>query len=106
MLIDDLACMLLDVPDAGARRVELAELIKRRERSKHIPIIFVISASKRGQERLQGYSEGAVDDIFKPVDAKIPARRSRSSRGWGRRRISSDTGEQLTPGALRARTRE
>ena len=50
---------------------ELAELIKRRERSQHIPIIFVTALSKEERHVYRGYSAGAVDYIFKPIDATI-----------------------------------
>jgi PAS domain S-box-containing protein len=71
LLLHDFACMLLDVQMPELDGFELAELIKRRERSQHIPIIFVTALSKDDQHVYKGYSAGAVDYIFKPVDATI-----------------------------------
>jgi PAS domain S-box-containing protein len=71
LLLDDFACILLDVQMPELDGFELAELIKQRERSQHIPIIFVTALSKEQQHVYRGYSAGAVDYIFKPIDADI-----------------------------------
>jgi PAS domain S-box-containing protein len=71
LLVDDFACLLLDVQMPELDGFELAELIKARERSQHIPIIFVTALSKEEQHVYRGYSAGAVDYIFKPVDPTI-----------------------------------
>ena len=71
LLLDDFACILLDVQMPELDGFELAELIKGRERSRHIPIIFVTALSKEERHVYRGYSAGAVDYIFKPIDATI-----------------------------------
>jgi PAS domain S-box-containing protein len=71
LLLDDFACILLDVQMPELDGFELAELIKGRERSQHIPIIFVTALSKEERHVYRGYSAGAVDYIFKPIDATI-----------------------------------
>ena len=71
LLLDDFACILLDVQMPDLDGFELAELIKGRERSQHIPIIFVTALSKEQRHVYRGYSTGAVDYIFKPIDAGI-----------------------------------
>src|SRR5581483_7177741 len=71
LLLDDFACILLDVQMPDLDGFELAELIKRRERSQHIPIIFVTALSKEQRHVYRGYSAGAVDYIFKPIDPDI-----------------------------------
>jgi len=71
LLLDDFACILLDVQMPELDGFELAELIKRRERSQHIPIIFVTALSMEERHVYRGYSAGAVDYIFKPIDATI-----------------------------------
>src|SRR3989440_1867296 len=48
-----------------------AALIKRRERTKHIPIIFVTAISKDDEHVFRGYSSGAVDYIFKPFSPEV-----------------------------------
>ena len=71
LLLDDFACILLDVQMPELDGFELAELIKGRERSQHIPIIFVTALSKEEKHVYRGYSAGAVDYIFKPIDPDI-----------------------------------
>jgi PAS domain S-box-containing protein len=71
LLLDDFACILLDVQMPELDGFELAGLIKRRERSQHIPIIFVTALSMEERHVYRGYSAGAVDYIFKPIDATI-----------------------------------
>jgi len=71
VLLGDFACILLDVQMPGIDGFELAELIKQRERSAHIPIVFVTALSTEDAHVFRGYSAGAVDYIFKPVDPNI-----------------------------------
>ena len=71
LLLGDFACILLDVQMPDLDGFELATLIKERRRSRHIPIIFVTALSKEEQHVYRGYSAGAVDYIFKPVDPDI-----------------------------------
>lgn len=47
---------------------ETATLIRRRERSKNTPIIFLTAISKEEAHMLRGYDVGAVDYLFKPFD--------------------------------------
>jgi len=71
LLLGDFACILLDVQMPEIDGFELASLIKQRKRSEHIPIIFVTALSKEDAHVYRGYSAGAVDYIFKPIDAGI-----------------------------------
>ncbi len=71
VLLEDFACILLDVKMPELDGFELAALIKQRERSEHIPIIFVTALSKDEQQIYRGYSAGAVDYIFKPIDPDV-----------------------------------
>ena len=48
-----------------------AELIRRRDRSRHIPIIFVSAIDKDDEHIARAYAMGAVDYVFKPVDPII-----------------------------------
>jgi DNA-binding response OmpR family regulator len=47
---------------------ETARHIKRRERTRHIPIIFLTAADRDSQLALRGYAVGAVDYLSKPFD--------------------------------------
>jgi PAS domain S-box-containing protein len=71
LLVADFACILLDVQMPDLDGFELAELIKQRKRSAHIPILFVTAISTEEQHVFRGYSAGAVDYIFKPIDPDI-----------------------------------
>ena len=71
LLDNEAAVVLLDVYMPGIDGLQTAELIRRREKSRDIPIIF-LTANTTGQSHLsRGYSLGAVDYIVKPVDAAI-----------------------------------
>jgi PAS domain S-box-containing protein len=67
LLLRDFAVILLDVQMPGLDGFETAELIKRRERTRHIPIVFVTAISTQEEHVYRGYSSGAVDYIFKPI---------------------------------------
>ncbi|USG66653.1 response regulator [Brevibacillus ruminantium] len=66
MLNDEFACVLLDVQMPGMNGFETAKLIKQREKSRHIPILFITAISKATEHVVQGYEAGAIDYIFKP----------------------------------------
>ncbi|HEX7582226.1 MAG TPA: ATP-binding protein [Gaiellaceae bacterium] len=71
ILLGEFACILLDVQMPELDGFELATLIKQRKRSQHIPIIFVTALSKEEKHVYRGYSAGAVDYIFKPIDPGV-----------------------------------
>jgi len=68
LLTDDFAVILLDVQMPGMDGFETAAHIKERERSRHIPIIFLTAISRELHQQLRGYEVGAVDYIAKPFD--------------------------------------
>jgi CheY-like chemotaxis protein len=47
---------------------ETAAHIKQRERTRHVPIIFLTAADRDAQLALRGYAAGAVDYLTKPFD--------------------------------------
>jgi PAS domain S-box-containing protein len=71
LLNDDFALILMDVQMPNLDGFETASLIKMRDRSKNIPIIFVTALSKDEPFIYKGYSAGAVDYIFKPFSPQI-----------------------------------
>lgn len=71
LLNNEAAVILLDVYMPGMDGLETAALIRGRERSRDIPIIFVTADSAGASHLLKGYSLGAVDFILKPVDPEI-----------------------------------
>jgi signal transduction histidine kinase/response regulator RpfG family c-di-GMP phosphodiesterase len=67
----DVAVILLDVFMPGIDGLETAELIRGREKSRDIPIIFLTADSSGNRNIARGYSLGAVDYILKPIDPDI-----------------------------------
>lgn len=67
----DYTLILMDVEMPGMSGLETAEMIYQREKLKHIPIIF-ITAHSYGEEKIfKGYKTGAVDYIYKPIQADL-----------------------------------
>lgn len=71
LLEQDFACILLDVQMPGMNGFETARVIKSRERTKYIPIIFLTAISKEQEYVFRGYAVGAVDYLFKPFNPDI-----------------------------------
>ena len=71
ILLHDFACVLLDVEMPEMDGYETARVIKQRRRSQHVPIVFVTALPEDDERVFEGYSVGAVDYIFKPVDPDI-----------------------------------
>ncbi|MFH2053243.1 MAG: hybrid sensor histidine kinase/response regulator [bacterium] len=68
MLEQDLALVLLDVQMPEMDGYEVATWMRRHERTRHLPIIFVTAINKEPRHIATGYEAGAVDYLFKPVD--------------------------------------
>ena len=71
LLIDDFAVILLDAQMPEMDGFETASHIKQRERTRHVPIIFLTAADRDAQLALRGYAAGAVDYLTKPFDPWI-----------------------------------
>jgi len=71
VLETEFAVILLDVQMPGMNGFEVAEIIKSRERSRTIPIIFLSAISKEDAYVFKGYSMGAVDYVFKPFNPDV-----------------------------------
>src|ERR1044071_808323 len=72
MLLDhDFAVILMDVHMPDMDGFGTASLIRQREKSQNIPIIFLTAMNKSEGQVFRGYSLGAVDYIFKPFDPEI-----------------------------------
>ena len=68
LLTDDYAVILLDAHMPGMDGFQTAEHIKQRERTRHIPIIFLTAVDYDSHLAFRGYQAGAVDYITKPFD--------------------------------------
>jgi hypothetical protein len=73
LLNQDFAVILLDVQMPGMDGFETATLIRNRPRSQHTPIIFLTAFSTSDTLMFKGYSLGAVDYLFKPIEPQILA---------------------------------
>ncbi len=71
MLRTDFALAILDVQMPEMDGYELAQLIRSREQTKHLPIIFVSAVFSDDFHIFKGYDSGAVDFIAKPFEPKI-----------------------------------
>ncbi len=67
----DFALVLLDVQMPVMDGFETAELLRSRQKTRHIPIIFVTAISKEARHVFRGYESGAVDYLFKPIDPQV-----------------------------------
>jgi signal transduction histidine kinase len=67
----DVGLAILDVEMPGMSGIELAELMRGTERTKHVPIIFVTAGDQRGTGLFDGYDAGAVAFLQKPVEPRI-----------------------------------
>jgi signal transduction histidine kinase/DNA-binding response OmpR family regulator len=69
LLDEDAAVILLDVHMPSISGLETAALIRGRERTRSVPIIFLTAYDSAGDSHIsQGYSLGAVDYIIKPIE--------------------------------------
>jgi CheY-like chemotaxis protein len=68
LLVEDFALILLDAQMPSMDGFETAGHIKRRERTRHVPIIFLTAADRDSHLALRGYAVGAVDYLTKPFD--------------------------------------
>ncbi|GGJ26328.1 response regulator [Paenibacillus hunanensis] len=71
LLKDEFAVIVLDVQMPGMDGIETAKLIKAREKTKEIPIIFISANSKEAEHLFAGYSAGAIDYMVKPFIPQI-----------------------------------
>jgi len=71
LLNRDFAVILLDAQMPVMDGFETATLIREREKTQHIPIIFMTAINRTEQHIFKGYAVGAVDYLFKPLVPEI-----------------------------------
>jgi signal transduction histidine kinase len=71
LLKQDFALILLDVQMPTMSGFETARLIRARDRSRHVPIIFITAYDRDDAEVLEAYRLGAVDFLLKPIQPEI-----------------------------------
>ncbi len=67
----DFAAILMDVRMPGLDGFATARMIRERERSRHVPIIFLTAAQEDLAQMFRSYRAGAVDYIVKPVIPEV-----------------------------------
>ncbi|MCW2902869.1 MAG: response regulator receiver protein [Streptosporangiaceae bacterium] len=68
LLTDEYAVILLDVVMPSMDGFETARDIKRRKKTRDVPIIFLTAVDSDPDYAFRGYASGAVDFIAKPFD--------------------------------------
>lgn len=71
LLKDEFALILLDTQMPGMDGFETAARIKRRTRTKDVPIIFLTAVDTDRNSSYRGYAAGGADYISKPFDPWI-----------------------------------
>jgi signal transduction histidine kinase len=71
VLEQDFAVILLDVRMPDMDGIATAKLIRKRERSRDTPIIFLTGANEDPVSRARGYEVGAVDYLIKPLVPEV-----------------------------------
>ncbi|MEX2217290.1 MAG: response regulator, partial [Phycisphaerales bacterium] len=71
LLQRDVAAIVLDIRMPGVSGLELAALIKKRKRTRHIPILFLTAHLLDEKDILRGSGAGAVDYLSKPFNPDI-----------------------------------
>ena len=71
VLNKDIDLIILDVQMPDMDGFEVANILKSNRRSKDIPIIFASAERKEHRSVLRGFEQGAVDYLYKPLDAEI-----------------------------------
>jgi two-component system, sensor histidine kinase and response regulator len=69
LLKHEFAVVLLDVEMPDMDGYETAQLMRGAERTRLIPILFVTAGDRSEERTFRGYEAGAVDFLYKPVDA-------------------------------------
>lgn len=71
ILHNEFAAIVLDIKMPGTDGLQLAQLIKQRKRSQHVPILFLTAHNLDEREVLQAYGVGGVDFLSKPINPEI-----------------------------------
>jgi len=71
ILRDEFGALILDIQMPGMSGIELATLVKQRNRSKDVPILFLTAHVSHDEDILRGYGVGGVDYLSKPIKADV-----------------------------------
>jgi two-component system, sensor histidine kinase and response regulator len=65
---EDVGLILLDIQMPDIDGLEVAQLLRSNNRTRHIPIIFVSAVTRNEKPCLTAFEEGTVDCLYKPLD--------------------------------------
>lgn len=68
---EEFAVLLIDIVMPGMDGFQLAEIIRSREKTAAVPILFMTAVATDVAFVFKGYRTGAVDYLIKPLDAEI-----------------------------------
>jgi signal transduction histidine kinase/CheY-like chemotaxis protein len=71
ILHEDFALVLMDVCMPGLDGIEIARLMRKTDRGRHLPVLFVSAVERREDQLLRAYACGAVDYLVKPLDPEV-----------------------------------
>jgi two-component system, sensor histidine kinase and response regulator len=71
LVSENFALLVLDVRMPDMSGLELAQLIKQRKKTQHLPIIFLTAYYQEDEHVMQGYGAGAADYLSKPINPAI-----------------------------------
>jgi signal transduction histidine kinase len=71
LLRETFAVILLDVQMPRLDGLQTAKLIRNREQTRHIPIIFITAFTRETAYVFRAYAQGAVDYLLKPVEPQV-----------------------------------
>jgi two-component system sensor histidine kinase/response regulator len=71
LLRREFAVMLLDVQMPEMDGYEVARLARQNRATRDMPIVFVTAMHETEESVLQGYGSGAIDFLFKPINAEV-----------------------------------
>jgi signal transduction histidine kinase len=71
LISGDFAVIVLDIRMPGMNGLELAQIIKERKKTQHIPIIFLTAYYQENDHVMHGYDAGAVDYLTKPCNPVV-----------------------------------
>jgi CheY-like chemotaxis protein len=71
ILENDYALVLMDVHMPEMNGFEVLDIMRKKEQSKRIPVIFVTAVHKDEASMISGYDTGAVDYMYKPLNPEI-----------------------------------
>src|SRR5262245_57594793 len=71
LLEDEFALLLIDVVMPDMTGFALAELVRSRQRTASVPIVYVTALATDADLVFRGYRSGAADYLVKPLDPEI-----------------------------------